>query len=105
MTLRNFVLLVDTPTVQQQNAITGWLRREGFGFWHNCASGWLIATRREQFSAAALRDQVRLLMGGAQNTLVALDVTGSDLNHWAGYGDPNIFKWMRASWEGSDKPP
>ncbi len=93
---KRFVAIVDDATVEQQNAVTSWIRGTDMGFWHYLSDVWLIADWHDKHTTETLRDQLKLLVPGKTTLVLPIQ----DPNSWAGFGPTDTFKWLHSTWAG-----
>ena len=91
--MRKFVILVNAPSTQQQNALSKFLQGTPCGYWHYLSDAWLVVDSRPASTAASWRDEIQTLLPG-KNILV-FSVTVED---WAGNMPKKNFEWLQKSW-------
>jgi hypothetical protein len=100
MESRRFIVLADVRSPEQEQAVTGALKKLGT-WWHWIPNSWLVVTE-EGTSAKDIRDELGKLQG--IGVRIVLDY---DNNTWAAGGSTvagpqDVFEWIKKSWK---KPP
>jgi hypothetical protein len=94
--MKFFVIAAQSPTVQQQNAITMLFRgKPEYGFWHWTSEFWILDVQSEAITSVTLRDMISVAAPGLSFAVFGLDPRPGD---WAMLSDPKWSEWMEGSW-------
>ena len=92
---KRFILVIDNPTKEQQNAVTNFFKSRLLGYWHWFSDVWLLTDITNTWTVTSLRDKVQELIPEVE--MIVLTV-GSD-STWAGFGKKTKFKWLHNTWK------
>lgn len=96
---RRFIVAVQGLKQEQETDFVAYLRKERLGWWHWIANTWLVTTKREDITAADLRDTLREI--ASPNRCIVIEVTGA--SRWSGTrDDKDMFDWIRSTWMTDD---
>jgi hypothetical protein len=96
--MKFFVLAVQGASEAQRNAITQYLRDNGYGFWHWLADFWIVQTTTPDLQAPAFRDVIKQFLPGLVFNVFAIRPINND---WAGFGDHRSVEWLKENWKDS----
>lgn len=89
-----YALMVDSPTVFEQNKITRFLQDQNdMGYWHHFAHSWLIYDNSGA-SLEEFRNLICNLIPGRQFLLIPVD----NPYNWAAWGAQGDFEWFDDEW-------
>lgn len=92
--MKRFILVVDNPTKEQQNAVTQFFKNR-LGYWHWFSDVWLLTDTTNTWTVTSIRDKVRELIPGAR--LLVFPIASGTV--WAGSGKTEMFKWLHNTWK------
>lgn len=92
---KRFILVIDNPTKEQQNAVTNFFKNRRLGYWHWLSDVWLLTDSRNTWTATSIRDKVKELVPGTRLLVFSI---GSGTT-WAGSGKTEMFKWLHNTWK------
>lgn len=79
----------------QTTNLIGYIREQGFGWWHYLKNTWLIVDSSGKSQASEIRDKVREVFDNEYNITFQINSSGDT---WPGFGpkpeDKNMFKWI-----------
>jgi hypothetical protein len=84
------VILVDSGTLEQRNAITAFVKAQGVAYWHWFPDAWLISTNNS-INLREWRDEIKTLTP-ALNLLL---FTFEDTTNWSVRGNAGSFEWLK----------
>lgn len=91
---KRFILVIDNPTKEQQNAVTNFFKNQ-LGYWHWFSDVWLLTDTTNTWAVSSIRDTVKELIPEARLLVFAI---GSG-TAWAGSGKTEMFKWLHNTWK------
>ncbi len=91
---KRFILVIDNPTKEQQNAVTNFFKNQ-LGYWHWFSDVWLLTDTTNTWTVSSIRDTVKELIPEARLLVFAI---GSG-TAWAGSGKTEMFKWLHNTWK------
>lgn len=91
---KRFILVIDNPTKEQQNAVTNFFKNQ-LGYWHWFSDVWLLTDTTNTWTVSSIRDTVKGLIPEARLLVFAI---GSG-TAWAGSGKTEMFKWLHNTWK------
>lgn len=95
---RRFVVCIDNTTKEQQDIVTAWFKKSGVGYWHWLKDMWLVTDPLMKWNANKLRDELNSLLPSSYKMVIQIDGE----NTWSGYGNTNMFKWLKDTWIDKD---
>ena len=84
------VILADTATPEQRNAITTFVKNQNAGYWHWFADAWIIDTESD-IDLSSWRDAIR---DATSSGLHFLLFSFSEVENWAAFGNTKSFEWI-----------
>ncbi len=97
---KRFIIMLNSATAEQNNALLEWIKFEQVGWWHWLKDSWLIATRQNHLTAESVRDKIGEICPGVHNLVIELK---EGEGTWAGFGpntdDKNMFTWLKDNWK------
>ena len=96
---KRFVVLLDSPTPEQNKAFLGFLKEtKKFGYWHWMRDSWLLTSKDQEQTTISIRDHVKSMFPDVNNIVIEVP----DGSTWSGFGpkgeDRNMFTWIHNTW-------
>ena len=91
---KRFILVIDNPTKEQQNAVTNFFKNQ-LAYWHWFSDVWLLTDTTNTWTVTSIRDKVHELIPGTR--LLVLPIESGTV--WAGVGKTEVFKWLHNTWK------
>ncbi len=98
---KRYVVMLNSETNEQVNALTEWIKENNFGWWHWLNNSWLLSDGSGKSSSAEIRDKVLDIFPGVD--CIVLEIRGDGSNDtWSGFGpstdEKDMFKWIKTNW-------
>jgi hypothetical protein len=96
--MKRFIIVTDSAVMDQagRNAITAYLRAQGWAFWHWFEDLWMVSNAPEDTNLGSLRDDLTNTIPGAKHIMI-LSVEGL-IDH-AGMVPTGTTDWIKKYWK------
>jgi hypothetical protein len=94
--MRKFVVVVEKVSAPQQDAITNFVKAQGWDFWHWYENLWLVVDPTEIWTSQGISDAIRRMLSPDEINIMVLGVT-DPMTYW-GRAPQESWAWMQLKW-------